>query len=436
VLDLVLVRRIARLCKQLILSDKIEHPCATFFCYPPLFAKMLSASGRFNLLKERFYKEGQLPLSIALDGFLSRKNHEIIEAWDTWALARKQFIQSYYSIIEPLQLCHSPPPDGAEYAPCREMWIHLLRKGLEENKEHFHVNGIKDTVEKILASEACKSHPPSCPCKLPNNPFTWWEVLEVLEPLCVKHNPLCNCAPPSGCKQQPKPTPTVDAAPSPYKHNVDDCPCGTCHKSRVDAGTDHAYYERCLNASRAILKTLPAKEKKHDPKTCACGTCHTARVASGTQGAYDEWNRKAIQASLGKFVADSGYSATMRRVYCPSHPANASPLTSFLDVKEEANLFREGNSLLHKLTKIIGPEKFRERLALIREFVPKLEAFLERSKGGLLDSTLRKAMQCDDHVTTRQALASSWGHIQGLLADVFSKIPPEVNPSPLNSLLH
>ena len=118
----------------------------------------------------------------------------------------------------------------------------------------------------------------------------------------------------------------------------------------------------------------------------------------------------------------------MRRVYCPSHPANASPLTSFLDVKEEASLFREGNSLLHKLTKIIGPEKFRERLALIREFVPKLEAFLERSKGGLLDSTLRKAMQCDDHVTTREALASSWGHIQGLLADVFSKIPPEVIP--------
>lgn len=377
---------------------------------------MSSASGRFNLLKQRFYNQGELPLSAALDGFLLRKNHEIIEAWDTWALERKHFIQSYYSIVTPLQLCHSPPPDGAEFVPCREMWIHILRKGLEENKEHFHVNGIKDTVEKILASEACKSHPASCPCKVPNNPFTWWEVLDVLEPLGVKHNPLCNCTPPSGCKQQPKPTPTVDAAPSPYKHNVDECACGTCHKSRVDAGTDHAYYERCRNASRAMEMTLAAKEKPHNVDTCACGTCHKARNDAGTQEAYNEWNGKALYAALEKIKSKS-YSATMRRVYCPSDPANAS--TSLLDTQEEANLFREGNSLVHKLTTIIGPEKFPERLALIRAFVVKLEAFLERGKGSLLDFKLRKAMHCDDHITTREALASSWAHMQALLADVF-----------------
>jgi hypothetical protein len=179
-----------------------------------------------------------------------------------------------------------------------------------------------------------------------------------------------------------------------------------------------------------MLKTLPAKEKKHDSKTCACGTCHTARVASGTQGEYDEWNRKAVQAALGKFVADSGYSATMRRVYCPSHPANQPPANSLMQIhaEQEAKLFQEGNCLLHKLTRIIGPEKFQERLSLIREFVPKLEAFLEPGTGGLLDSTLRKAMECDDHISTREALAASWGHMQGLLADVFSKLPPGITP--------
>jgi len=125
----------------------------------------------------------------------------------------------------------------------------------------------------------------------------------------------------------------------------------------------------------------------------------------------------------------------MRRVYCPSDPANASSLGSLVYAQEEASLFREGNSLLHKLSSIIGSERFRERLALIREFVTKLEAFLERGKGGLLDSTLRKAMQCDDNITTREALASSWTNMQGLLADVFCKLPPEVTASPLNSLL-
>jgi hypothetical protein len=99
-----------------------------------------------------------------------------------------------------------------------------------------------------------------------------------------------------------------------------------------------------------------------------------------------------------------------------------------LDTDEEASLFREGNSLIDKLSKITAPEKFRERLALIREFVPKLEAFLEAGKGGLLDSTLRKAMECDDDVTTRQALQLSWPNIQTLLRDVFSKPPPETTP--------
>ena len=416
----------------------------THLFYTPS-SKMSSQSiNRFNLLKERFYKEGELPLSIALHISSKLKNEDIIAAWNTWAQARKQFRQDSNGIFIPLQTCPPPPPDGAEYAPCREMWVHTLRKWLEEDKEHFHVEGIKQTVDKIILSEACNTHPATCPCKVPNNPFTWWEVLEVIDALGVTHNPYCDCNPPSGCKKQAKVNAMVGGgggiatgiasgiasgiATSTYKHNVDDCACGTCHKARVDSGKDDAYYQRCRNASQAMQKTLAAKEQKHDPKTCACGTCHKARVASGTQGAYDEWNSKAIQAALGRFVANSGYSATMRRVYCPSHPANTPPLTSLLDTDEEASLFREGNSLIDKLSKITAPEKFRERLALIREFVPKLEAFLEAGKGGLLDSTLRKAMECDDDVTTRQALQLSWPNIQTLLRDVFSKPPPETTP--------
>ena len=280
---------------------------------------MSESTSRVNLLKERLYREGELPLSIALEGFSVRNNHEIIAAWDKWALARKQFNQEYYSISAPLESCPAPPPDGAEYGPCREMWVHTLRKALEENKEHFHVDGIKQTVGKILASQACKTHPATCPCKVPNNPFSYWQVLEVLEPLGVK---------------QPKPMVgggggiaggiASGIATSAYKHNVDNCACGTCHKSRVDAGTDDAYYERCRQASRATENKVSST---HKPETCACGTCHNARVAAGTQEAYNEWNRKALEAALQKSTAKSnGYSATMRRVYCPSDPANASLL--------------------------------------------------------------------------------------------------------------
>ena len=214
-----------------------------------------------------------------------------------------------------------------------------------------------------------------------------------------------------GCSQV-----KVISAASSYVHNVDTCACGTCHNARVTAGTDDEYYMRCKKASLDSLNDV-SKHSPHNPDTCACGTCHRARVASGTQGAYDEWNRKVLDASLEKYVKSKGYSATMRRVYCPSDPANAS--TSLVYAQEEANLFREGNSLVHKLSKTIGSERFRERLALIKEFVPKLEAFLERGKGSLLDFKLRKAMHCDDHITTREALASSWAHMQELLADVF-----------------
>jgi hypothetical protein len=394
-----------------------------------------SSMEQFNRMKEHFYKEGELPLLVALHAFSELSNQNIITAWDTWARERQHFYTHYHGISIPLQSCPPPPPEGTEYALCREMWVHTLRKFVEENKEHFQTEGIKQTVDKIVASDAWKSHPANCPCKVPNNPFTCWEVLEVIDALGVTHNPYCHCNPPSGCKKQAKVKAMVGSgatgiATSTYKHNVDNCACGTCHKARVDSGKEDAYYERCLNASRAILKTLAAQEKAHNPKTCACGTCHTARVASGTQGEYDEWNRKAVQAALGKFVADSGYSATMRRVYCPSHPANQHPANSLMQIhsEQEAKLFQEGNCLLHKLTKIIGPDKFQERLTLIREFVPKLEAFLEPGTGGLLDSTLRKAMECDDHISTREALAASWGHMQGLLADVFSKLPPGITP--------
>ena len=43
-----------------------------------------------------------------------------------------------------------------------------------------------------------------------------------------------------------------------YKHNVETCACGVCHKSRVDSGTEAAYYKRCQDAASAAMARLRA----------------------------------------------------------------------------------------------------------------------------------------------------------------------------------
>lgn len=56
------------------------------------------------------------------------------------------------------------------------------------------------------------------------------------------------------------PQPSVGNPPASkynYKHNVETCACGTCHKARVDSGTDAAYYKRCQDASAAMARLRP-----------------------------------------------------------------------------------------------------------------------------------------------------------------------------------
>lgn len=45
--------------------------------------------------------------------------------------------------------------------------------------------------------------------------------------------------------------------PETVKHNVDECPCGTCYISRLESGTEDAYYKRVHEASMAAFASLP-----------------------------------------------------------------------------------------------------------------------------------------------------------------------------------
>jgi hypothetical protein len=45
--------------------------------------------------------------------------------------------------------------------------------------------------------------------------------------------------------------------PETVEHNVDECPCGTCYISRLESGTEDAYYKRVHEASMAAFASLP-----------------------------------------------------------------------------------------------------------------------------------------------------------------------------------
>jgi len=70
-----------------------------------------------------------------------------------------------------------------------------------------------------------------------------------------------------------------------YTHQVDTCPCGNCHKSRLDAGTQDAYMKRI----RAKVDEVLA----HKPFVCQCAKC------KGLTAATTSVDAKAIFSALG-----------------------------------------------------------------------------------------------------------------------------------------
>lgn len=138
-------------------------------------------------------------------------------AWEAWRNEEIAFHRSA-GTQAPERIFPTPPPEGKEYTPCWQMWGCMVAS---HGDQYYHVHNLSRAVDKILASPACKSHPPTCPCKVPNNPWTHHECVAALKPLGVKQKSIYS-----------------------YEHKVDTCACGTCHKARVDSGTQEAYEAR------------------------------------------------------------------------------------------------------------------------------------------------------------------------------------------------
>ena len=160
----------------------------------------------------------------------------------------------------PNHLFPTPPPDDVEHRPCRQMWGLLIQQQVES--QDFQAPLIKEAVATIMASEACKSHPATCACKVPNNPWTYHDCVEELKPLGLKHNPgrlrEVNVARDNMNIVSP---PVSKLSVFDYKHHVDSCACGTCHKARCDSGTQGAYYKRVHEAAEATIARVTSKRE-------------------------------------------------------------------------------------------------------------------------------------------------------------------------------
>jgi len=207
------------------------------------------------------------------EGFPYHSNFSIQQAWAEWKHADEVFIRMTGMGGLRNYVFPTPPPEDAEHMPCRQMWGCLVQQQVES--QNFQAPLIKNAVAAILASEACKSHPVTCACKVPNNPWTWWECVAELEPLGLKHNQKCQCGGYQRCKQNvaapvpvAKPEPVAKPQPASmqrqstydYHHHVENCACGTCHKARVDSGTQGAYEKKCKENARLSLNRLGSSE--------------------------------------------------------------------------------------------------------------------------------------------------------------------------------
>ena len=334
-------------------------------------SKMSSASqiniDRFNKYKSLCEKAGSMCVRTFLhivrptEGFPYHSNDEIYRAWLEWKDAEEVFYRMTGSgsgwQAAPNRVFPAPPPEDAEHLPCRQMWGCLVQEQVE--RQDFQAPSIKEAVAAILASEACKSHPATCPCKVPNNPWSWHECVTELEPLGLKHNPKCQCGGWQRCKQNmpnmvasaealaqaqaqalaqaqaqglaraqalaetalaENPQLKVDLAPCrcDAQYSAASCSClsgrvaeakswAKARESAKMAAAAKAASERATAEARAagcsLEPTLPRQSSydyHHHIESCPCGTCHKARVDSGTQEAYEKKCKEATRLALDR----------------------------------------------------------------------------------------------------------------------------------------
>jgi len=124
------------------------------------------------------------------------------------------------------------------------MWGIQIQKQVEGTYTAGY--NLPEAVSDILATPECASHDSNCPCKIPDNTWTFHTHVKAIEPLGVKHADNCECSGFMRCAKKPLP-PARDLTHSEI------CSCGKCYQKRVDNGTIGAYMEKLREESDAVI---------------------------------------------------------------------------------------------------------------------------------------------------------------------------------------
>lgn len=201
-------------------------------------------------------------------------NDEIAKAWRIWRDDDKVFqlmtSGSYVPKTMPVE-----PREDAEHRPCRRMWGLLLQQQLEG--ECFQAQLITDAVAEIVASQACKSHPPTCACKVPNNPWTLYECVTALEPLNVAHNANCQCGGYGTCSEMLLCSEEEEIRQQFLDHEMEQ------HFREEELARRRRLAGECSCSESPCACRKSVYDYDHKIETCACGTCYAARQASKPQ---------------------------------------------------------------------------------------------------------------------------------------------------------
>jgi hypothetical protein len=297
----------------------------TYHTLTPLIAKMSAAShdeiDRWNVYKSRLDSAGSAVIRSTqwlvrpTGGFPRTSDEAIQSAWTFWRDEEEVFWRmTRPDDRRPIRRFPVKPEAGIGEPCCFRMWGLLIQVQIEGT--HGSTEYLRELVQEIAANQKCQSHPATCPCHVPEHPWVYKDDVDAMEPIRPLHNPKCQCAGYLRCAQresyvvavrqhitaaeqelaahpelkvapcrcdaryanivcscvpsrvaEAKAAAAAAAAQKPssaydYKHNVDSCPCGTCHKARLDSGTADEYLSRVQLRSHAVFPGLAEKPAK------------------------------------------------------------------------------------------------------------------------------------------------------------------------------
>ena len=151
---------------------------------------------RFNKYKGRLDSAGAAVIRATqylvrpTEGFPTHSHPTIGAKWREWRDEEQCFWRMTSSGTPPVRVFPMPPEGGAP-PPCWHMWGLLIQAQVDGT--HGKAEFLRKIVAEIAADEECQSHPSTCPCKLPENPWVSPPDVEILAPLKVKHSPKCQC---------------------------------------------------------------------------------------------------------------------------------------------------------------------------------------------------------------------------------------------------